>query len=247
MILRILLGKKWSRAQLAFNELLLSYFNLLLTSPIVIGRAMAWSIPVVQPEIHDSRIIFHPFLPPHDGGTGLTAMHRRRARSPRLVPLNLILRVQYVEELRAESLEVVLPRIWNDNDSVHVVARSAVFPQRRWEISPRAEPPLPNRWPPSDSPRYARRPPTPSTSVDHTQMTVSDFRRGHYSDGTWISPWTWIYGGGLVRGWGKPMCTEEREVFINLNWSRLQRWGRTCRRFYGIRDGSHCVSVERRS
>jgi hypothetical protein len=25
------LGKKWSRAQLAFNELLLSYFNLLLT------------------------------------------------------------------------------------------------------------------------------------------------------------------------------------------------------------------------
>jgi hypothetical protein len=26
------LGKKWSRAQLAFNELLLSYFNLLLTS-----------------------------------------------------------------------------------------------------------------------------------------------------------------------------------------------------------------------
>jgi hypothetical protein len=31
MILRILLGKKWLRAQLAFNELLLSYFYLLLT------------------------------------------------------------------------------------------------------------------------------------------------------------------------------------------------------------------------
>jgi hypothetical protein len=31
VILRTLLGKKWSRAQLAFNELLLSYFNLLLT------------------------------------------------------------------------------------------------------------------------------------------------------------------------------------------------------------------------
>jgi hypothetical protein len=31
MILRILLGKKWSRAQLAFNELLLNYFYLLLT------------------------------------------------------------------------------------------------------------------------------------------------------------------------------------------------------------------------
>jgi hypothetical protein len=29
--LRTLLGKKWSRAQLAFNELLLSYFYLLLT------------------------------------------------------------------------------------------------------------------------------------------------------------------------------------------------------------------------
>jgi hypothetical protein len=29
--LRILLGKKWSRAQLAFNELLLSYFDMLLT------------------------------------------------------------------------------------------------------------------------------------------------------------------------------------------------------------------------
>jgi hypothetical protein len=31
VILRTLLGKKWSRAQLAFNELLLSYINLLLT------------------------------------------------------------------------------------------------------------------------------------------------------------------------------------------------------------------------
>jgi hypothetical protein len=28
---KAILGKKWSRAQLAFNELLLSYFNLLLT------------------------------------------------------------------------------------------------------------------------------------------------------------------------------------------------------------------------
>jgi hypothetical protein len=31
------LGKKWSRAQLAFNELLLSYFNLLLSRILVHG------------------------------------------------------------------------------------------------------------------------------------------------------------------------------------------------------------------
>jgi hypothetical protein len=35
------LGKKWSRAQLAFNELLLSYFNLLLTK--ILGHGLFYS------------------------------------------------------------------------------------------------------------------------------------------------------------------------------------------------------------
>jgi hypothetical protein len=35
------LGKKWSRAQLAFNELLLSYFNLLLTR--ILGHVLFYS------------------------------------------------------------------------------------------------------------------------------------------------------------------------------------------------------------
>jgi hypothetical protein len=35
------LGKKWSRAQLAFNELLLSYFNLLLTR--ILGHGLFYS------------------------------------------------------------------------------------------------------------------------------------------------------------------------------------------------------------
>jgi hypothetical protein len=83
----------------------------------VIGRAMARSIPAVQPEIHDSRIIFHPFLPPHNGGTGLTAMLRRQAQSPRLVPLNLILRVLYIEEIKAKDREVILPLICDDSGS----------------------------------------------------------------------------------------------------------------------------------
>jgi hypothetical protein len=39
--LRTLLGKKWSRAQLAFNELLLSYFNLLLTRTL--GHGLFYS------------------------------------------------------------------------------------------------------------------------------------------------------------------------------------------------------------
>jgi hypothetical protein len=78
---------------------------------------MARSIPAVQPEIHDSRIIFHPFLPPHNGGTGLTAMLRRQAQSPRLVPLNLILRVLYIEEIKAKDREVILPLICDDSGS----------------------------------------------------------------------------------------------------------------------------------
>ena len=35
------MGKKWSRAQLAFNELLLSYFNLLLTR--ILGHGLFYS------------------------------------------------------------------------------------------------------------------------------------------------------------------------------------------------------------
>jgi hypothetical protein len=46
-------------------------------------------------------------------------------------PLNLILRVLYVEESRAKGRDVVLPLICDDSGSVHVIARLAKISQRR--------------------------------------------------------------------------------------------------------------------
>ena len=45
-------------------------------------------------------------------------MLRRQAQSPRLVPLNLILRVLYVEEIKAKDREVILPLICDDSGSL---------------------------------------------------------------------------------------------------------------------------------
>jgi hypothetical protein len=53
------LGKKWSRAQLAFNELLLSYFYLLLTR--ILSNGLFYS-PQYKPAQYIEKINITPYM-----------------------------------------------------------------------------------------------------------------------------------------------------------------------------------------
>jgi hypothetical protein len=67
----------------------------------------------------------------HDGGLYFTTALRRRARTLRFNAPRPHPKGTRVEESRAESMEVILPRIRDDSGSVHVVVRSTEISQRR--------------------------------------------------------------------------------------------------------------------